>query len=1621
MHAAGRTTTEPAYRMIDPGTASLRFNASSPMPMQQQPQPLINVKVILSYGGTFSCCNAAGSWEHSGGQTRLLTVDQSFQFPRLLQYLCAATGGLIPNPAEACLKYDLLSCPGVLVDVKNDEDVTNMWEELEEVTGCSGTPHRLHIFLDKLSSKGHSMSGHEPGQHEAEGFTSRTPSLLSASSHHDQYVCTAGLAAAALELQLSQKLSSGGLPDTIPTNNRGSPFPHQRVSREESHAPTSSPAQEAPTPADGPTLTAADGPKPATCSVADVARAVGKTLGYAVPKPAGYEPPTSVMYRAGSRAAWIQDCEDGDPGSRGSRNALPAAKDVESRSGRAGAERSMFADFAGGGAEGTFAGTGQDGTGRHQCTATEPGGHVIVCHGASRDSPQQTQAGQQQGDGDAQADRQQRARRRERGSQQGDEQQQQQRVRSRRGVLEERMASGTAVMDVDGSINVNLTIVPRRSPRMLAELMSAVRGQVEVMSPSDLHIVKYIGSGGYGDVYLARWHGTDVAVKSLAVGAADEEGVANVLLQAFVLARMRHPNLVNLYAVVLDPEEEEGEGGVGGRSLSAADRPSNGRNKQPAGRLPLQAAADAPASLTESDEVSAPATSSTGRAGTDTSQGSKAQAYMSSPFANIAAALPPADATPTSHSPKRRHAHPKPPSITATPANSAASNSASIAATPPGRPAARRSSRRRTPPLRQRAQLDHPPRPFSNSPSPAGSPVAGADDGSSAGAAHAEGGGTPGAPVQAAAEAAGAPDLAAGLTGTAAGPGKTSQAAPRAQAGGSPSTDAAACAGPSAVAAATSAGGTAGPASGGSCETGAARPGGADRGCQTGTKACEEGTGGHQGVAQGHVGPPFGHLSTEPALAQAGRSVAAAVGLTIANSPAVAEAASRAVADALEEVAKQRGWDLGSGSGSGSSRLGGEGAGQASPDSRVQGHTLTRTRPSPSTAPPASPFAAASGPTPSPAPGVSCTLAPCPPLPHTATAALADPPTSPPLPTTPPCSAESSPNPHQKKYSPFATAPGNDQDASATLPPSDASTPPFSDSLLFSSASALVSSSPSRPRTDPSVAWAAAAGAQAVAAAAAAAAAEKLGSGSGDGRAGDTGAGESADHSLVTHCKRDSPGGVSESDPAGQAVRLIHPGNALSGAAAAAAATTAVDVGSATREPVVGLSGQQRQTQSEPGAGLPIAAAAAGVEEAGKLCPSGGRTTPPMGVLEEENSRILACNLVRCPALVTEYLSGTSVRGALRRKAEFILPALSRARAALDGARGLEYLHHMGLIHFNFKTGNLLVSFQERQALYKMTLNGGIAVDCVHAHTRVDDTIAAVWVAQVADFGRGRPRQRSSNSISPPTGRPSAARSKHSAATTSTATDLAATAAETSAIRDLGYRSDPNHTPVTPPFAKLLISATTAPSALDILNPAVTAMDLKPNNAATAPSDDLTGFAAAGAAAAATAAAAAEDEESLSRRRSLGDAPEGRDAVIALMRRLEGLGRCLPWTAPEILFTPQHVTEKVDCYSFGMVMWSLWTLREPYDNMAIADMMQMLALKPETRPPLPGTPEWPSSLGSCPAPPAPGWAALMQSCWDHDPTARPAFREVVLQLQEMVTLVTAAKVAAMHTAATSPV
>lgn len=50
---------------------------------------------------------------------------------------------------QACLKYELPSCPGVLVDIKGDSDVANMWEELEEWMAEAARPtYKLHVYVD---------------------------------------------------------------------------------------------------------------------------------------------------------------------------------------------------------------------------------------------------------------------------------------------------------------------------------------------------------------------------------------------------------------------------------------------------------------------------------------------------------------------------------------------------------------------------------------------------------------------------------------------------------------------------------------------------------------------------------------------------------------------------------------------------------------------------------------------------------------------------------------------------------------------------------------------------------------------------------------------------------------------------------------------------------------------------------------------------------------------------------------------------------------------------------------------------------------------------------------------------------------------------------------------------------------------------------------------------------------------------------------------------------------------------------------------------------------------------------------------------------------------------------
>ncbi|KAL1813939.1 hypothetical protein ACET3Z_024004 [Daucus carota] len=101
-----------------------------------------------------------------------------------------------------------------------------------------------------------------------------------------------------------------------------------------------------------------------------------------------------------------------------------------------------------------------------------------------------------------------------------------------------------------------------------------------------------------------------------------------------------------------------------------------------------------------------------------------------------------------------------------------------------------------------------------------------------------------------------------------------------------------------------------------------------------------------------------------------------------------------------------------------------------------------------------------------------------------------------------------------------------------------------------------------------------------------------------------------------------------------------------------------------------------------------------------------------------------------------------------------------------------------------------------------------------------------------------------------------------------------------------------------------------------------------------------------------------------------------------------GVRGTLPWMAPELLSGKSNmVTDKIDVYSFGIVMWELLTGEEPYADIHCASIIGGIvndSLRPQI-------PTW------C----DPEWKALMESCWSSDPAQRPSFAEVAQKLRNM--------------------
>jgi len=102
-----------------------------------------------------------------------------------------------------------------------------------------------------------------------------------------------------------------------------------------------------------------------------------------------------------------------------------------------------------------------------------------------------------------------------------------------------------------------------------------------------------------------------------------------------------------------------------------------------------------------------------------------------------------------------------------------------------------------------------------------------------------------------------------------------------------------------------------------------------------------------------------------------------------------------------------------------------------------------------------------------------------------------------------------------------------------------------------------------------------------------------------------------------------------------------------------------------------------------------------------------------------------------------------------------------------------------------------------------------------------------------------------------------------------------------------------------------------------------------------------------------------------------------------------GMRGTLPWMAPELLtMSGTKVSEKIDVYSFGIVMWEILTGEDPYDGMHYGGVIGGI-LSNTLRPPVPT---------SC----DPEWRKLMEQCWSTEPERRPTFTEVASRLRAIL-------------------
>ncbi|XP_022917912.1 mitogen-activated protein kinase kinase kinase 13-B isoform X2 [Onthophagus taurus] len=95
-------------------------------------------------------------------------------------------------------------------------------------------------------------------------------------------------------------------------------------------------------------------------------------------------------------------------------------------------------------------------------------------------------------------------------------------------------------------------------------------------------------------------------------------------------------------------------------------------------------------------------------------------------------------------------------------------------------------------------------------------------------------------------------------------------------------------------------------------------------------------------------------------------------------------------------------------------------------------------------------------------------------------------------------------------------------------------------------------------------------------------------------------------------------------------------------------------------------------------------------------------------------------------------------------------------------------------------------------------------------------------------------------------------------------------------------------------------------------------------------------------------------------------------------------GGTVAWMAPEAI-KESPCSEKIDIWSFGVVLWELLTCEVPYKDMERSAIMYMVGMG-KLKPPIPST---------CPE----GFKLLMNMCWNYNPKDRPSFKLISSHLE----------------------